>query len=70
VPKLLGELTLAATMEAPCQEDAVPQTPVTPVSADGLMSLQNLILEQDAHALDETTKRNLQRHLLKLAKAT
>jgi hypothetical protein len=34
------------------------------------MSLQDLILKKDAHALDETSKQNLQRHLLKLAKAT
>jgi hypothetical protein len=67
VPKPPDELTLAVTNEAPCQDDAEPQTPV---SADGLMSLQNLIIEKDAHALDETSKQNLQRHLLKLAKAT
>jgi hypothetical protein len=70
VPKPLGELTVAVTNEAPCQEDAGPQTPVTLVLAHGLMSLQNLILEKDAHALDEMSKQNLQRHLLKFAKAT
>ena len=69
VPKPPDELTLAVTDEAPCQGDVEPQTPVTPVSADGLMSLQNLILE-DALTLDETSKQNLQRHLLKFAKAT
>lgn len=58
------------TNEAPYQEDAVPHTPITPVSADGIMSLQNLILERDAHSLDHTSKQNLQRHLVKLAKAT
>ncbi|KAH8588708.1 hypothetical protein B0O99DRAFT_600493 [Bisporella sp. PMI_857] len=45
------------------------QTPVTPVSAEGFMSLQNLIIQQDAHALDETSKQNLARHLQKCAKA-
>jgi hypothetical protein len=70
VPKPPGELTLAVTNETPHQQDAVPQTHITPVSADGIMSLQNLILEKDARALDETSKQNLQRHLLKLAKAT
>jgi hypothetical protein len=70
VPKPPGELTLAVINEAPCQGDADPQKPVTLVSPDGLMSLQNLILEKDAHALDETSKQNSQRHLLKLAKAT
>jgi hypothetical protein len=70
VPKPPAELTLVVTNDAPCQKDAVLQTPVTPVSAPGLMSLQNLILEKDAHALDETSKQNLWRHLQKLAKAT
>jgi hypothetical protein len=50
-------------------QDIVPQTPVTPVSAEALMSLQNLIIQQDAHALDDTSKRNLQRHVQKFVKA-
>ncbi|KAJ9656100.1 hypothetical protein H2201_008637 [Coniosporium apollinis] len=33
------------------------------------MSLQNLIIEQDAHALDDTSKQKLERHVLKLTKA-
>ena len=33
------------------------------------MSLQNLIINQDAYALDETSKQSLQRHIRKLAKA-
>jgi hypothetical protein len=52
VAKPPDELTLAVIDEAPCQGDVEPQTPVTPVSAEGLMSLQNLILEKDAHSLD------------------
>jgi hypothetical protein len=70
VPKPPAELILAVTNEALCQEDAEPQTPVTPVSAAGLISLQNLILERDARALDAMSKQNFQRHLLKFAKAT
>jgi hypothetical protein len=69
VPKPPAELTLAVTNEVPCQEDEVLQTPVTPVSAEGLMSLQNLILRKDAHALDKTSKQSLERHVLKFAKA-
>lgn len=46
-----------------------PQTPVTPVSAEAFMSLQNLIIQQDAHALNETSKQNLARHLQKCTKA-
>jgi predicted LPLAT superfamily acyltransferase len=34
------------------------------------VSLRNMIIEQDASALDEASKRNLQRHLHKLAEAT
>ena len=33
------------------------------------MTLQNLIIRQDAHALDETSKQSLQRHLQKLVEA-
>jgi len=41
------------------------QTPLTPVSAEAFISLQNLIIQQDAHALDETSKQNLAKHLQK-----
>ena len=52
-----------------CPQDVVLQTPVTPVSAEVFMSLQNLIIMQDAHMLNETSKQSLQRHLQKLTKA-
>ncbi|TAQ90358.1 hypothetical protein B7494_g1303 [Chlorociboria aeruginascens] len=52
-----------------CPQDEVPQTPVTPVSADGFMSLQNLIIKEVAHALDDTCKQKLERHVLKFTKA-
>ena len=41
-----------------CRQDVELQTPVTPVSAEAFMSLQNLIIQRDAHALDETSKQN------------
>lgn len=41
---------------------------MTPVSAEAFLSRQNLII-QDAHALDETSKQNLLRHLQKCTKA-
>jgi hypothetical protein len=69
VPKPPTELILAVSNNVPCQEDEELQTPVTPVSAEGLMSLQNLILQKDAYALDERSKQSLERHLLKFAKA-
>ncbi|MCJ1422391.1 hypothetical protein MMC29_000271 [Sticta canariensis] len=46
-----------------CRQDVEPQTPATPVSAETFMSLQNLIIQRDAHALHETRKQNLARHL-------
>jgi hypothetical protein len=54
-----------------CQDD-VPPTPVTPVSAEGVVSLQNLI-KQDAHTLNEVRNeasiQRLERHVQKLAHA-
>ena len=52
-----------------CPQDVALQTPVTPVSAEGFMSLQNLIIKQDAYALDNTSKQKLEKHVLKLTKA-
>jgi hypothetical protein len=51
-----------------CRQDVEPQIPMTPVSAESFMSLQNLII-QEAHLLDETSKQNLARHLQKCTKA-
>lgn len=50
-PADLDDLTVLRTDEAnlgSCPQDVVPQTPVTPVSADSFMSLQNLIIKQVA----------------------
>jgi hypothetical protein len=71
MPKPLADLTVPKADEvrvASCPQDIVLQTPVTPVSAEAFMSLQNLIIKQDAHALDETSKQSLQRHVQKLTK--
>ena len=51
-----------------CPQDEILQTPVTPVSAEALMSLHNLI-KQDAHTLNETSIQRLQRPIQKLANA-
>ncbi|KAH8759543.1 hypothetical protein F5882DRAFT_479516, partial [Hyaloscypha sp. PMI_1271] len=51
-----------------CHQDEVPQTPVTPVSAEGLVSLHNLI-KQDAHTLNGTSIQCLERHVQKLVDA-
>jgi hypothetical protein len=61
--------TAGRVIVGPSSQEQIPQTPVTPVLAEGLMFLQNLIIEQDAHALDEESKQSLQRHLLKFSKA-
>ena len=50
------------------QQDKVPQTPVTPVSAKALTTLHNLV-KQDTHTLNETNIQRLQRHIEKLANA-
>jgi hypothetical protein len=54
-----------------CQQDinVEVQTPVIPVSAEAFISLQNLIIQQDAHVLDKTSKQNLARHLQKSAQS-
>jgi hypothetical protein len=51
-----------------CHQDDVPPTPVTPVSVEGLVLLQNLI-KQDAHTLNEASIQRLERHVQKLAYA-
>jgi DDE superfamily endonuclease len=51
-----------------CHQDEVPQTPITPVSAEGLTSLQNLI-KQDVYTLNGTSIQRLERHVQKLANA-
>jgi hypothetical protein len=51
-----------------CQQDEVPQTPVTPVTAEAIISLHDLI-KQDTCTIDETSMPRLQRHIQKLAKA-
>ncbi|KAH8594166.1 hypothetical protein B0O99DRAFT_625263 [Bisporella sp. PMI_857] len=42
--------------------------PITPVSAEGLASLQNLI-KQDAHPLNKASIQRLESHVQKLAHA-
>ncbi|KAI9148700.1 hypothetical protein HJFPF1_10741 [Paramyrothecium foliicola] len=51
-----------------CLQDHVPQTPVTPVSAEAVASLHKLI-EQDLYMLDEMNRPRLEKHLQKLTHA-
>lgn len=47
---------------------ATPLTPVTPVTAEAFASLRDLIIHQDAHALDDADKQKLKRHMQKFTK--
>ena len=75
IPKPPAALTIPkadGVKVGPCPQDEVLQTPITPatpVSAEALMSLQNLIIKQDAYALNEASKQNLQRHIQKFVNA-
>ncbi|KAF9730283.1 transposase [Paraphaeosphaeria minitans] len=46
-----------------------PVTPLTPVTTEGLVSLQNIIVNKDAQDLDERSKCSLQNHLDRISKA-
>jgi hypothetical protein len=73
-PKPLAQSTVLRADEiqvGSCYQDEVLQTLVTPVtsaSAEGLVSLQNLI-KQDAYTLNKTSIQHLERHVQKLANA-
>jgi septum formation inhibitor MinC len=72
MPKPPNDLNILRADEANVgsyPQDVVLQTPVTPVSANSFMLLQNLIIKQVAHALDDTSKQKLERHVLKFTKA-
>lgn len=71
MPKPPAGLTIQAdeVKVGPCPQDEVLQTPVTIMSAETLMAPPILIINRYAHALDETSKQNLQRHLQKFADA-
>jgi len=60
--------TVAGSDHRSIVQEAAPHTPLAPVSIEALTSLQNIIV-QDACILDETSKRNLERHLQNLTKA-
>ncbi|KAH8791720.1 hypothetical protein F5882DRAFT_291135, partial [Hyaloscypha sp. PMI_1271] len=70
-PKPPAQLTIPRADEVEvgsCYQDGVLQTPVTPVSAEGLASLHNLI-KQDAHTLDGMSIQRLERRVQKLVDA-
>jgi hypothetical protein len=62
MPKPAEETSMITAGKAVIQTSPtteVPQTPVTPVSQEVLILLRNLILKQDAHALDDKNKAKL-----------
>lgn len=55
--------------EVPSEQPSLtPITPATPITTEGLLSLQNLI-NSDADSLNETSRRRLQKHLQKFSNA-
>jgi hypothetical protein len=72
MPKLPAKLLIPKADNenaASYPQDPILQTPTTPISAEALMLLQNLIIKQAAHAAKETSKQSLQRHIQKFSKA-
>ena len=62
ISKPPAELTIPKADEVkvgPRPQDKILQTPVTLVSAEALISLQNLIIKQDAYTLNKTSKQSL-----------
>jgi hypothetical protein len=73
IPKPPPELIIPngddAKVDPALPNDEELQTPLTPVSEEALMSLQNLISQRYTHTLDDTTKQSLDRHIQKITKA-
>ena len=66
--ELLVQTAAEMCPESSSQRD-VPQTPVTPISAEAVSALHNLIKE-DVHSLDAASQQRLHRRLEKLTNAT
>ena len=66
-PKPPAQLLVPGAKEIAVIPD-VPHTPITPVTAEALIPLHNMIKE-DARMLDEVSQRRLQRHVQKLVSA-
>jgi len=66
-----NDLTISRAEETnigSCPQDEISQTSVTPISVDSFISLQNLIIKEIAHVLNDTCKQKLERHILKFTK--
>lgn len=73
IQKPADALTVStADATPPCLQAELQHTPITPTTpktSEALVSLQNRIVQQDAHALDEVSKQRLQRHVQKFVNA-
>ncbi|CAN9134459.1 unnamed protein product [Alternaria alternata] len=74
MPKPPPELTLVDTNEVEAvtnRQDTVqsPITPVTPVTTQGIASLQDIIIEQVTQCLDRAAIASLQKNIQKMSKA-
>lgn len=67
--KCVEEVAAHYQQDGTLAPSAAPLTPMTPVSADAFISLQDLIVKQDAHALEELDRQKFGRHLQKFVKA-
>ena len=67
-PSRLSEIDVSRPDVHSGETALIAVTPVTPVTAEGLLSLQNLI-NNDAESLDEKSRRRLQKHLQKFSNA-
>lgn len=66
MPKPSADLNISRADEVKmgsCSQDIVLQISVTPVSAEAFILLQNLIINQNAHMLDDTSKQKLEKHV-------
>jgi hypothetical protein len=71
IPKPIAELYIQKINDKQSRaypHDEVLQMPVTPMSEEALVSLQNLISKRHTHSLDETSKQSLEKHVEKIVK--
>lgn len=66
---IIGQTIAPRPQDSNVPVPTTPLTPVTPITAEAFTSLHDMIIKQDAHALEDAKKRSLERRLAKLTKA-